>query len=72
MGNIIAAALFSGAYWWTQVAARLYPGTSWTDPEFLKPGQIMSDLGPQAYLDMAGTVLVLLACWLMWPRRTHE
>lgn len=27
----------------------------------------MTDTGLQAYLDMAGTVLVLLASWLMWP-----
>lgn len=71
VGNVLAAAVLNGVYWWTQVAARFYPGAAWTDPEFLKPGQTMGDLGPQAYLDMVTTVLVLLACWLMWPRRTE-
>lgn len=70
VGNVIAVTFLTGVYWWTQVAARFYPGTAWTDPEFLKPGQSFTDLGLQAYLDMVMTFLVLLACWLMWPRRT--
>ena len=71
IGNVLTVAFLSGVYWWTQVAARFYPGSTWTDPEFLKPGQAMSDLGVQAYLDTGATVLVLLASWLMWPRRTE-
>lgn len=72
VGNITVVAFMNGVYWWTQMAARFYPGTAWTDPEFLKPGQSFTDLGPQVYLDIAGTILVLLACWLMWPRRAQS
>lgn len=66
--NLLAATLFAGTYWWTQAAANFVPGTAWTDPEFLKQGQSLTQFPPQGYIDIALTCVVLLAAWLGWPR----
>ena len=62
--NGLAATLFAGVYWWTQAAANFFPGVAWTDPEFLKPGQSLTQFPPQGYIDLVLTALVLLATWL--------
>jgi len=66
--NILAAALAGGATLWAQAGAYLFPGVAWTDAEFLKPGQHLDDLGPQVLFELAGTIVILLAAWLAWPR----
>lgn len=66
--NVLAATLFAGLLYVSQAAANFFPGVAWTDPEFLKPGQTLTQLGPQVYLDLGMTALVLLAAWLSWPR----
>ena len=45
--NVLGAAIFGAVYWVTQGLANFYPGVGWTDPEFLKPGQTLSDISPQ-------------------------
>ncbi len=66
--NLLAAVLFAGTYWWTQAAANFFPGVAWIDPEFLKPGQSLTQFPIQGYLDIVVTCVVLLAAWLGWPR----
>lgn len=65
--NDLAAVLFAGNYFWTQAAAAFFPGTAWTDPEFLKPGQRLDRLPPQFVMDVAVTALVLLSARLLRP-----
>jgi hypothetical protein len=67
-GAAIAAILFAGFYWWSQAGAFFFPGAAWTDPEFLKDGQTLTQIAPQAYLDGVMTLLIALAGWLIWPR----
>lgn len=62
--NRLAATLFGGSLWVTQFAAAFFPGSGWTDPEFLQPGQSLQQIPPQVYLDLGMTSLVLLAAWL--------
>lgn len=70
--NVLAAALLGGVIYWAQAGAYLFPGIAWTDPEFLAPGQSLSDHGPQVYFELAGTIVVVLAAWLAWPRTSDE
>jgi hypothetical protein len=65
--NILAAAITGGVTSWAQAGAYAYPGVAWTDPEFLKAGQTLTEFGPQIYFEIAVTVIVLLAAWLAWP-----
>ncbi len=65
--NVLAAALFGGALWATQFAAIFFPGSGWTDPEFLKPGQSLHQVPPQVYIDLVMAGLVLLAARLARP-----
>lgn len=67
--NLLAATLFGGALWATQFAAIFFPGSGWTDPEFLQPGQSLQQIPPQVYIDLGMSSLVLLAAWLA---RTRE
>lgn len=69
--NVLAAAIFGVMLYWTQAAANLFPGTAWTDPEFLTLGQSLSDFPPQLYLDLVMTLFVLVAAWLAWPRSVN-
>ena len=41
----------TGAFPWPRAAGLKYPGVAWTDPEFLKAGQTLNDIGPQMILD---------------------
>lgn len=66
--NVLATSIAAGLYYWSQAAANLFPGVAWTDPEFLKPGQNLTQFPPQLYIDLGMTLLVLLATWLSWPR----
>ena len=66
--NVLATAIFGGVLYWTQAAANLFPGTAWTDPEFLTPGQSLTDVPPQLYLDLGMTTFVLFSAWLTWPK----
>jgi hypothetical protein len=70
--NILAAAITGVVLYWVQAGAYAFPGTAWTDPEFLKPGQSIDDSGPQVYFEMLGTVVVALATWLAWPSKAAE
>ena len=70
--NVLAAAITGGVIYWAQAGAYALPGTAWTDPEFLKPGQSITDWGPQIYFEMLGTIVVLLASWLAWPPTRDE
>ncbi len=66
--NVLATTIFAGLLYVSQAAANLFPGVAWTDPEFLKPGQSLTQVAPQLYADLVMTALVLLAGWLSWPR----
>ena len=66
--NWLAATLFGGTLWVTQFAALFFPGSGWTDPEFLKSGQSLQQVAPQVYIDLSMTSLVLLAAWLARPQ----
>lgn len=41
--NVLAAALIGGILYWAQAAANVFPGVAWTDPEFLKPGESLTE-----------------------------
>ncbi len=66
--NVLATTILAGLLYVSQAAANLFPGVAWTDSEFLKPGQTLTQVGPQLYMDVVMTALVLLAGWLSWPR----
>ena len=70
--NIMAAAITGGMLMWAQAAAYAFPGVAWTDPEFLKPGQSVTDWGPQIYFEMLVTLEVVLASWLAWPSKADD
>jgi len=71
--NDLAAILFGGGYFWTQIAAGFFPGTAWKDPEFLQPGESLDEpFSPQDRMGLAATALVLLAGALMWPGKTAK
>ena len=64
--NTLVAVLLAGAYFWTQGAAAFFPNVAWTDPEFLKPGQSLTQFPPpQLVMDAVVTALVLLSAWLL-------
>ena len=64
--NNLVALLLAGAYFWTQGAAAFFPNVAWTDPEFLRPGQSLTQFPPpQLVMDAAVTALVLLSAWLL-------
>ena len=58
--NLLAGVIVLALYWVSQGLANLYPGVAWTDPEFLKPGQSLTDISPQLILDfvMCGLLAV--------------
>jgi len=56
------------AVYWAQAAANAFPGAAWTDPEFLKPGESLTEFAPQLYIDIGMSVIVIFAAWLAWPR----
>lgn len=62
--NVLAAAILGAMYWVTQGLANFYPGVAWTDPEFLKPGQTLNDVGPQMILDPILLGIVFLGWYL--------
>jgi hypothetical protein len=64
----VLAALIGGMLYWAQAAANAFPGVAWTDPEFLKPGESLTEFPPQLYIDIGMSVVVLFAAWLAWPR----
>ena len=66
--NVLAAALIGGMLYWAQAAAFAFPGVAWTDPEFLKPGESLTEFAPQLYIDIGMSVVVIFAAWLAWPR----
>ena len=66
--NALAAALIGGILYLAQATAFAFPGVAWTDPEFLKPGQSLTEFPPQLYIDIGGSVFVIFAAWLAWPR----
>ena len=66
--NVLAAALIGGMLYWAQAAANAFPGVAWTDPEFLKPGESLTEFAPQLYIDIGMSVVVIFAAWLAWPR----
>ena len=66
--NVLATALIGGVLYWAQAAANVFPGVAWTDPEFLKPGQSLTEFPPQLYIDIGMSVIVTIATWLAWPR----
>jgi len=68
--NVLAAALIGGVLYWAQAAAFAFPGVAWTDPEFLKPGESLTEFAPQLYIDIGTSVVVMFAAWLAWPRTT--
>jgi hypothetical protein len=70
--NVLAAAVTGGAVYWAQAMAWVFPGVAWTDPEFLKAGQTLSQFGPQVYFEILGTGMMLLASWLAWPPKTDR
>lgn len=70
--NVLAAALTGGAVYWAQAMAWVFPGVAWTDPEFLKAGQTLSQFGPQIYFEILGTGMMFLASWLAWPSKTDR
>ena len=70
--NVLAAAITGGVTYWAQAAAFTFPGTAWTDPELLKPGQSLDGFGPQIYFEILGTLMILLAAWLAWPRANQR
>ena len=66
--NVLAAALIGGILYGAQAAAFAFPGVTWTDPEFLKPGQSLTEFPPQLYIDIGGSLLVMFAAWLARPQ----
>jgi hypothetical protein len=66
--NVLAALGFAGLYWVSQLAANLYPGVGWTDPEFLKAGESLHQVAPQQVLDLVLFAILGLTAWLLWPR----
>lgn len=70
--NVLAASITGVVLYWAQAGAYAFPGTAWTDPEFLGPGQSLEDTGPQVYFELLGTAVVALAAWLAWPPTTSE
>ena len=62
--NVLAAAILGAVYWVTQRLANFYPGVAWTDPEFLKAGQTLNDIGPQMILDPIVLGVVFLGWYL--------
>ena len=70
--NVMAAAITGGVLYFAQALAFAVPGVAWTDPEFLKPGQSLSDFPPQIYFEILGTFVIALAYWLAWPPKASE
>jgi hypothetical protein len=70
--NVMAAAITGGVLYWAQAGAYAVPGIAWTDPEFLKLGQSLDDVGPQIYFEVFGTLVIGLASWLAWPPKADK
>ena len=57
--KLLAAWLFTGFYWISQVFAFGFPGVAWTDPDLLPPGHTLSEFPLQLKGDIP--IFVLLA-----------
>ena len=66
--NVLAAAISGGVLYWAQAAANAFPGVAWTDPEFLKTGESLTEFAPQLYIDIGMSLVVIFTAWLAWPR----
>jgi hypothetical protein len=60
------SALMGGIYWLTQMPAILFPGTAFTDPQFLglAPVTVGGHAITQVHLDLVILALVVLGVWL--------
>lgn len=62
---VLPAAVTAGLYWSSQALGFLFPGVAWTDPDFLRAGQSLSDFPMQLKLDIVMVILIVFACWLI-------
>jgi hypothetical protein len=62
--KMIAAWLFTGFYWTSQLFAFAFPGVAWTDPDLLPPGHALSEFPIQLKGDIAVYLLLVIAAML--------
>ncbi len=70
--NILAGAMFLATYWLTQAAACFYPGVAFKDPEFLNPGQSLTDVPPQLITDVIFCIIIGVSTALVWRMDEHR
>ncbi len=58
---LLIAAAVASIYWVSLLTARLFPGTAWTDPEFVAETKRPLGLHPQQLLSYALCLLVIVA-----------
>lgn len=56
--DLDVAILTGGAIYASWIFATLFPGTAWTDPEFLKEDQTLEQMPPQLYLAAAMSIIL--------------
>ncbi len=65
---VIAASGFAAAYYVSQGAAILYPGTAFFDPQFVTPNSYPLGIALQLYIEAGYFLLIGLASWLALRR----
>jgi hypothetical protein len=70
--DLLAGITFASLYWISQVTSFLFPGVAWTDPDLLKPGQSLTDLGIQLKGDAVLLPLIGLCAWLVLRSSPRE
>ena len=68
---VIATSAFAAAYFVSQAAAILYPGTAFFDPQFVTPNSYPLGIALQLYIELGYFVMIGVASWLALRRGAH-
>lgn len=68
--NLLAAVILLVVYWASQMAAFLFPGVSYIDPEFVGPAG-MAAVAPQFILECVALAIIAIGSLLLRPSNTH-